>query len=210
MTLQNRVDPWGQLHANPAKVSEMMGNRGVLHDDSREIVRPWKGNTWLACDPGFEGIDRRPLFQANRYSELFFLDEATAFAAGHRPCADCQRSKFNAFKALWTVALRNGEQTPAVSAKEIDSQLHDERAVRGGKKVTFESTVASLPEGAMFEINSTAVLLYRGRQFRWGFEDYTLVEPVPQTATVSVLTPRSIVRLLSAGLTVRVHASADA
>ena len=111
---------------------------------------------------------------------------------------------------MWAVATRDGKQTPIGSAKEIDAQLHEERAIRGGNKVTFESTAASLPDGTMFEINGAAVLLYRGRQFLWGFEGYTPVEPVRRTATVNVLTPSSIVRLLGAGLPVRVHASAVA
>jgi hypothetical protein len=210
MPLQNRVDPWGTLNAHPAKISKMMGNRGILHDAERRIVKHWVGKSWVACDPGYKNIVRKPLFQTGRYSELFFLDEATAYAAGHRPCAFCQRDNFNTFKKLWAIAHLAGESTSTFSIKEIDEQLHRERTTRGGKKIVFTAQLSSLPNGTMIEVNQTAILLHHGRQLKWSFEGYAPATTVHPSDQVNVLTPHSIVKLLDQGLKPIVHASADA
>jgi hypothetical protein len=107
-----------------------MGNRGILHDE-QQIVRPWKHKAWVTCQLLFNGRQRK-VFGPGTYSELFFLDEATALSAGHRPCGECRRQRFNEFKATWTQANTEGKATVA----DIDRQLHQERAVRGGGKVT--------------------------------------------------------------------------
>lgn len=211
MPLQNRVDPWGQLHAHPAKTSTIMGNRGILHDVGRNIVKQWAGKAWVACDPAFKGIDRRPLFQVSRYSELFFLDEATAYAAGHRPCAYCQRERFNAFKNAWAFVHFEGKPPSAISIKEIDDQLHKDRVERGGKKIGFTATVGSLPDGTIVQGNGAALLLHGGKQLRWAFDGYTPAEQMPKAATVNVLTPSRLVQLFASGLiSPGVHASASA
>jgi hypothetical protein len=210
MPLQNRVDPWGNLHAHPARSSTMMGNRGILHDAEKRVVKHWVGKSWIACDPSYKKIDRRPLFQVGRYSELFFLDEATAFAAGHRPCAYCQRERFNEFKAAWTTTHLGNEPVQSLSIKEIDARLHQDRVTRDGKRVMFTAVLEDLPEGTIFEFNRVAILLHRGRQYRWAFEGYALAEPVPKATTVSVITPKCIVQLLGSRMRPRVHASADA
>jgi hypothetical protein len=188
----------------------MMGNRGILHDAEKRIVRQWVSKSWVACDPGYKKIDRKPLFQVGRYSELFFLDEATAYAAGHRPCAYCQRERFNSFKTLWAASHRAAESSSTLPVKEIDAQLHRERAARGGKKVVFTAPLANLPDGTMIEVNQLAILLHRGRQFTWSFEGYKPAIPVHVGSQVNVLTPESIVQLFGQGLKPLVHASADA
>ena len=210
MTLQNRVDPWGQLHANPSRSSTVMGNRGILHDDHRQVVRNWVGKSWVACLPSFKGIDRKPLFQPGRYSELFLLDEATAFAAGHRPCAYCQRDRFNQFKEHWVKVNVPNATVASVSIKEIDTVIHQDRAARGGVKVTFDAPAASLPDGTMIELNGTAALIHKSGLLQWSFTGYTPFLLTPELQSVKVLTPRSIVQLFHAGFTPRSHASADA
>src|SRR5271155_1761722 len=120
MPLQNRVDPFGNLIRTPAR-GTMMGNRGgALHNGDREIVRSYKSRRWIACVLEFRGR-RRIVMSERRYTELFFLDEAVAFAAGHRPCAECRRESFNAFKHAWR---RAGGLTDLPFADEMDSELH--------------------------------------------------------------------------------------
>jgi hypothetical protein len=97
--LQNRVDPFGNLIKTRAR-GTWMGNRGVLHDDKQQLLRPFKLKAWLTCRLEFKGR-KRQIMAPHRWTELFFLDEATAFAAGHRPCFECRRSDFNKFKSLW-------------------------------------------------------------------------------------------------------------
>src|SRR5206468_6197139 len=121
MPLQNRVTPMAELVADPAR-GLVYGNRGCLHDDAGRIRRRYNGKRWIACRLQFRGWHREPLLQPGRFTELFFLDEATAFAAGHRPCALCRREDFNRLTAIW------GELHPGqVGADAIDAQLHGER-----------------------------------------------------------------------------------
>ena len=188
----------------------MMGNRGILHDDDKKVVRNWVGKSWVACLPSFNGIDRRPLFRPGRYSELFFLDEAAAFAAGHRPCAYCQRNRFNEFKSFWQLANSvNGSDT-GFDVRRVDAVLHEDRAIRGGGKVTFTARLASLPGGTFIESEGISALIHMGRLHRWSFTGYTRSEFEISDRHVKVLTPRSIVRLYEEGLEPRVHATAYA
>ena len=183
-----------------------MGNRGILHNSERQIVRHWVGKSWVACDPSFQSIDRRPLFRPNRYSELFFLDEATAYSAGHRPCWYCQRGRYSHFKSLWEKHFSAGTALPI---KKIDDQLHRDRAIRGGSKATFEAQLEDLPDGTFVEIDGSVFLLSGNRLFKWSFNGY--VGAIERTAglIVKVFTPKSIVELYRIGLNPRVHASAD-
>lgn len=103
MTLQNRVDPSGRLCAVQSR-GMLMGNRGILHNDRNEIIKPRAHKAWVTCLLEYKGIKRPKPFSKGSYSELFFLDEATAFAAGHLPCAYCQRARHLAFKASWVRA----------------------------------------------------------------------------------------------------------
>ncbi len=110
MPLQNRVDPYGTLHATEAR-GAWMGNRGVLHDASKHVVAAWRLRRWITCVLTFKER-RREVFAPNRYSELFFLDEATSLAAGHRPCAECRRERYEEFRDAWAVGGAGGARRP--------------------------------------------------------------------------------------------------
>jgi hypothetical protein len=210
MPLCNRVDPWGRLHDDASRTATLMGNRGILHDANRRIVKRWTTKAWVACDPKYRGISRKPLFSPGNYSELFFLDEATAFAAGHRSCACCQRDRFNAFKAAWAASIQHSAGGASLHIREIDQVLHAERAARGVDKVTFAAKADSLPEGSMFAVGAEAYLLHGGSRWRWSFRGYERAAPLPPGTEVSVLTPKAIVRLYAIGFKPKVHPSADA
>ena len=124
MPLQNRVTPLGDLIADPAR-GLVYGNRGCLHDASGRIRRRYDGRRWIACRLEFRGWHRTPLLQPGRFTELFFLDEATAFAAGHRPCALCRREDYNRLGEIWRT-VHPGQ----IGADAIDAQLHEERLGR--------------------------------------------------------------------------------
>lgn len=208
MTLQNRVDPWGCLHAVHARGS-MLGNRGRLHNEDRQIVTQWQRPAWVTCELEFNG-HRRDVFGANTYSELFFLDEATALSAGHRPCATCRRARYDEFKSKWLVA-NNTRMSPASSSIiEIDKILHAERVDRSGAKITFDAALSTLPLGAFAEINGEALLVWSRGLTRWSFSGYSTVQvPIDPSTRVRVLTPDSIVRTLVAGFRPTVHPSAN-
>ena len=121
MALQNRVTPLGELVADPAR-GLVYGNRGCLHDSSGRIRRRFPTRRWIACRMQFRGWQRGPLLQPGKFTELFFLDDATAMAAGHRACALCRREDYNRFGEIWA-ELHPGEH----GADAIDARLHDER-----------------------------------------------------------------------------------
>jgi hypothetical protein len=207
--LQNRVDPWGRLHAVRAK-GMLMGNRGILHDASKRVVRQWARKAWVACELHYKDIRRPELFGKGTYSELFFLDEATSFSAGHRPCAYCRRERFNQFKAAWTAV--NGRDLPMAnpSIDHIDRRLHAERAARGGRKVSFQAKLDSLPSGTFVEVADSAFLLWKGRLRRWSFEGYREdLGSRPESKSLTVLTPRSVVRMFATGFVPQVDPSAE-
>ena len=205
--LQNRVDPWGELQAVPTRGS-LMGNRGILHV-SDDIVRPWASKAWVACvlDATFQ---KRKPFSPGTYSELFFLDEATAFAAGHRPCRVCQRARHDLFNTAWTDANAASVTRTRLPIADIDKALHAERTQPDKGKRTYQATVSALPFGTFFEHEGQARLVWATPHPVWSFRGYTKGEAVAPDVQVDVLTPRSIVQLFRAGFRPRVHASADA
>jgi hypothetical protein len=206
MPLQNRVTPFGEIVALPER-GTLMGNRGILHDDAGRMVRSWQVRRWIACRTAFRGR-RRQLLQPHSYTELFFLDEATAFAAGHRPCAECRHVDFQRFKAAWAVALGvpNG-------ADHIDAVLHADRLEGRGahqRKRTYWEQLATLPEGVFIHLDGSAWLLWRGQLLEWSAGGYRTRRSLPPAAIrVEVLTPRSLVAVLGAGYPLDVHVSAD-
>ena len=204
-SLQNRVDPFGSLKAVPDRGS-LMGNRGNLHDENQRIRRQSARKAWVTCVLSYEGI-KRPVFAPGSYSELFFLDEATAFAAGHRPCKTCQRDRHIEFKSAWLRANKPAAGDIFTPITEIDAALHTER-IRGGAKRTFTSTLSELPDGTMFEHEGAAFLLWKGRFLKWGFGGYSHGKTIPAPALVQVLTPLSIVRMFAEGYQPTVHESA--
>src|SRR3954464_7083940 len=125
MTRQNRLTPFGEIVAIPNR-GTLMGNRGVLHDNAGAIRRAWQLRRWILCVLEFKGR-KRAVMQPGCYTELFFLDEATGLAAGHRPCAECQRQRFNEFRTAWVAGdyARTEGRTP--TAVETDDRLHGER-----------------------------------------------------------------------------------
>ena len=184
MALQNRVDPWGQLQAVFAR-GTMMGNRGgKFHRDNKMLSkRRWASHHWICCDLHFKDRHHEPMGQG--YTSLFFLDEVTALAAGHRPCFECRRAEAKAF-------LINRR------ADEFDRQLHDERL--------HPSHRGELVDGVMVEVNRMAYVFKRQKLLRWSFGGY--VGAIQPRAVDKVLTPPSIIAILAKGYTPRWHASA--
>lgn len=201
MPLQNRVTPEGEIVAVSGR-GTIMGNRGVVHNERRQIVRPWQVKRWIACVLDFKGV-RRKVMTPRTWTELFFLDEATAFAAGHRPCAYCRNAEYKQFRSLWESLFG---KVPNVDA--IDSALHAER-VDGRKKRTWRSDVAALPDGTYVIVAGKARILWRGHLVAWGDGGYTDAQPRPEHLEVDVLTPRSIVTLFQRGYVPTVHPSLE-
>ncbi len=184
---QNRVDPMGALHASAAR-GGWMGNRGCLHDAAGTIRRAFVGKRWITCRLSFKGR-RRALMQPGRYTELFFLDEATACAAGHRPCAECRRDDWRSFAALWTRA--HGD----IGAEALDARLH---AARLAPRPTLDA--ADVPLGAMALADAPLLRNARG-WWRWSFDGYTQA-PAPG-APVTLLTPAPLAVLMARGWSVQ-------
>ena len=201
MPLPNRVDPFGVIFATPHH-GAWMGNRGRLHDAGKHIRRRWAGKTWITCALSFRGRHRPELMAADSYTELFFLDEATAYAAGHRPCAECRRADYNRFKAAFA-ASRPGEAVG--KAAQMDAILHAERTAA----VRARARASSLPDGAMAAIGGQAFLKRGGALSPWTPGGYGAPVPLP-AGEVEVLTPPTILALLRAGLPVQFHPSARA
>ena len=206
--LQNRVDPSGKLHA-VADRGTLMGNRGILHNADNEIVRPWARKSWVFCLLSYKNIKRAKPFSTGSYSELFFLDEATAFAAGHRPCSYCQRERSKLFKAVWLDANMPCAEHSNIGLPKLDAQLHKERALRGGKKVTYQESLASLPKGTIFENNYKFFLVGTNGYLPWSFSGYGSAVDLNPNTMVSVLTPKSIVATFKHGFQPHLHPSAS-
>ena len=187
-----------------------MGNRGgCLHDTAQRIVRPFVSRRWIACLLEFKGR-RRTVMTPGRYTELFFLDEATAFAAGHRPCAECQRTRYDLFREHWAAANRDLSTAARPSADDMDRVLHAERLGIGGAKRTYRDRLSRLPVGVMVaDDERSAFLVHERGLLRWTPGGYVGRESRGEGVEVSVLTPRSIVRAIAGGFPVGVHPSAS-
>lgn len=207
MPLQNRVTPFGRLEAVSAR-GAWLGNRGILHDDRRKIVAQWRTRAWITCRLHWPGV-HRVVFSPHTWSELFFLDEATAFSAGHRPCAYCRRERYNAFKQAWCAANARVLDVPNPRVDLIDARLHAERVIPGGGKRTHRECFGNLPAGTFVVLDGNAWLVWRGRLFPWSHTGYGRSRPirVPHECA-TVLTPASIVAMFRAGFTPQVHESA--
>jgi hypothetical protein len=194
MPLQNRVTPLGELIADPAR-GLVHGNRGCLHDEGRHIRRRYNGKRWIACRLQFRGWRRNPLMQPGRYTELFFLDDATALAAGHRPCALCRREDYGRFVAAW--AERHPGQ---IGADAIDAQLHAERVDPPTRTHRLHPTrLVELPDGA-FVLHADEPCVVLGSHLRrWTPTGYGSPEPRPADARCLLITPPSTVSILRAG-----------
>ena len=205
MPYQNRVDPWGAVQAVPQR-GTLLGNRGIIHDDNKKIVATHKLQAWITCALEFKGW-RRQIMSPRSWTELFFLDEATAFSAGHRPCAYCRRSRYNEFKAAWLQANRRLLESQADTINRIDRVVHKER-IKRGKKVTYAAPLKSLPSGTMIERESHAHLVWNDALYEWSFAGYESRQKIEPNDIVTILTPQSYVTTFEQGFTPDVHESA--
>src|SRR5450631_2539141 len=158
--LQNRVDPFGNIIKTGAR-GHWLGNRGVIHNGHQAIIRPFKLHAWITCLLEFKGR-KRQVMTPDRWTELFFLDEATAFAAGHRPCCECRRKDFTRFKSFWLKGNPGYGFTEKTSIREIDKILHQERIDHNKAKITFEELIDHIPDGA-FVLYDNKAFLFRDR-----------------------------------------------
>jgi hypothetical protein len=190
MPFQNRVTPLGELIATRER-GLVYGNRGCLHDDRGRIRRNHSTRRWIACRLRFKDWHRAPLFQPGRFTELFFLDEATAFAAGHRPCALCRHEDYERFTALFA------ELHPGIrGADAIDVQLHAERLEGRGRRM-HPARIGSLPDGAFVLAEGEPYLVHAGGLRPWSPGGYgRRQEP---RSDVQLLTPPSLTEVLRSG-----------
>jgi hypothetical protein len=198
VALPNRVDPWGRIVAVPER-GTMMGNRGgALHDASRRIVREQKSRRWIICRLEFNDR-RRNVMAPGQYTELFFLDEATALAAGHRPCFECRRPDFTRYRDLFRTTTGDTE----AAADDMDRVLAAERRATGP-----EVRVADLPRGAFVEVDGHAWVVDDGQRHRWSPGGYDATAHIPADERARLLTPPTTVAVVRAGYDVTIHPTA--
>jgi hypothetical protein len=197
MPLQNRVTPYGDIVALPGR-GLVIGNRGVLHDEQRRIVRATQVKRWIACRLEYRGV-RRLIMAPRRWTELFFLDEAAAFAAGHRPCAFCRNADYKRFQKFWQAALGGSPDADA-----MDAVLHAER-LDGRRKRMWRADIATLPDGTYISIDAAPYVVWGDEYVAWSDSGYGKRLPRLAHGDVDVLTPRSIVAIFNAGYRPAVH-----
>jgi hypothetical protein len=210
MPRQNRVTPFGELIETPER-GTFMGNRGVLHDAAGHIQRAWQVKRWLVCVLEFRGR-KRTVMTPNRYTELFFLDEATALAAGHRPCAECRHARFLAFCNAWKVFHPRHVSSQRPTADEIDRRLHAERVTPNRSKGYFEAALDGLPDGVFVTLEAwgeQSYLVQGNRLLEWSPGGYCQRRQRPNGIRVRVLTPKSTIETIRAGYTPEMHLSAE-
>lgn len=210
MPRQNRVDPFGEIVAVPER-GTFMGNRGILHDAEQRLgTARWRLKAWIICLTSFRGRQRQ-VMTPNRYTELFFLDEATAFSAGHRPCYECRRRDFLAYRAAWAEGADwQGADPPRVA--DMDGRMHAERVVaRGRRKLIWTGDIASLPDGTMIadpQRDGGALLVSGDALLPWSFGGYGPRRSRPASGSATVLTPPSTVAAFAAGYRPVLHPTA--
>ncbi|HWU63074.1 MAG TPA: hypothetical protein VN112_13735 [Ensifer sp.] len=192
---RNRVTPFGRLEAVPAR-GQLMGNRGDLHDSTGVISREWKVKRWIACALVHPSGSRAVFDTSGRYTPLFFADEPTALAAGHRPCAECRRADYNVWREGWRMAFGS-----SASANDLDAALHQARIDRNGCKITTQARLADLPDGVIVTLENapeSPLLLWERETFAWTHEGYGAPLQLAATTACRVLTPAPSVAVLSA------------
>lgn len=195
---QNRVDPFGAIHAVPAR-GDYMGNRGIIHDPANRTLlkRRWTTKAWIICVCAFKGR-RRKVMSPGTYTELFFLDEVTALAAGHRPCFECRRQAARTYAGCFADAHRIADP----KAGEIDAVLHKQRLAAGGKAVPVAlDKLEELPEGTMISVSGAPMALRNGSALPWtffGYGDPVSLEELTDQA-IMLITPEATVAVLKAG-----------
>jgi hypothetical protein len=199
---RNRVSPLGEIIAVSGR-GAWMGNRGCLHKGrgARDIVRNHQHKTWITCAPSFRGRQVAQ-WEPNRYTPLFFLDEAVAFAAGHRPCAECRRRAYTEYRTLWA-----GIHTGALPyAKEMDAQLHRERTGQAEPRAAWRS----LPDAVFVATDSGPAVVVGHHLAVWDQHDniYRNKLPRPSRGLATLLTPPSTVQILRAGYRAQIDQTA--
>lgn len=195
--LQNRVNPYGDIIKTSAR-GAWIGNRGQLHGNTKTILRPFKLKAWITCLLQFKGRHRE-VMSPGLWTELFFLDEATAFAAGHRPCFECRRDDAKRFKTAWLKGNPGFGLDIKTAISKIDEVTHRERIDPNGDKVTFEADVQDLPDGTFIEIDKEPYLIADTQLFNWTPAGYKKPGLPLRQGQVTVLTPRSTVNAFKAG-----------
>ncbi len=204
MTLQNRVTPFSSIEVT-LHHGLFMGNRGCLHDDNRQLIsQGWRTKSWLICALSFQNR-RRELMQPRCYTELFFLDEAVAFAAGHRPCAFCRPTAYHAFIDAWSGIYR-----VSARASVLDTALHQERVSRIRGRKHWQAELGTLPNGTFVVLpwaSHRAWLKLDDWLLEWSHAGYSYAEHWTDPLMVEVLTPPSIVLILREGYQPLLHSS---
>ncbi|MDB5523067.1 MAG: hypothetical protein JWM58_830 [Rhizobium sp.] len=204
MTLQNRVTPFGDIVAIPQR-GMMTGNRGIIHDPATKTLlnRRWSSKAWLICTCEYKRR-RREVMAGRSWTELFFLDEAVALAAGHRPCFVCRRDAALAFRAAWADA--RGEERPTAGA--MDAVLHRERLDHGRKRVhALPGSPSDLPDGAVVAQSGVAFTIAGGRAYRWTAQGYETPQEIRHAD--GLLTPPSTLQALRAGYRPVLHSAIE-
>lgn len=205
MPLQNRVTPTGEIVATPHR-GLFTGNRGIIHDPATKTLlnKRWSTPAWITCLCEFRGW-RRPVMARRSWTELFFLDEATAFAAGHRPCFFCRRDDAKRFRAAW----EKGHGVSGISAKAMDAVLHRERLDHGKKRLhALPMPLADLPDGTMVQQGDESFLIVRGKALLWSPAGYAATDR--KLTEAKLLTPPSALRAIAAGYQPVLHPTATA
>ncbi len=212
MPRRNRVDPWGDLHAVSAR-GLLTGNRGCVVDDHERVVRHHGSSLWIACLTRFRGW-RFPLARPRRWTPLFFLDDAVALAAGHRPCATCRRADYTAYRDAVTRAT--GASAPLLGW-QLNARLQAERHRRGrgldraADRITWSAPFPELPTGTVVvAADRTCQLVLPDLLLRFSFAGWTDAVPRPPDGAATVLTPPTSVAALAHGYQPLLHPSAAA
>lgn len=200
--LQNRVDPFGALAATAAR-GALMGNRGGrIHDAEQRLTgRRWASRRWICCVCAFNGRHRQ--VWGKGYTELFFLDEVTALAAGHRPCFECRRADALRFQACFA----RGQAGALPGADTMDAALHRERLASGGRAPSA-ARADDLPDGAMIVIDARPMAVSGGWLLPWSFDGYGAPLPRFGLSAATALTPACVIAVLRNGYRPQWHASA--
>ncbi len=202
MAMRNRVDPMGDIIAIPLR-GAWLGNRGILHEGT-EIRRYHATDRWITCRLRFRGRHRRQ-WQPHQYTHLYFLDEAVALSAGHRPCAECRRSDYDAYRAAWA----GGLGVPVPSAQQLDRQLHAERLLpRSHRRRLHPRPWRSLPTGAFALTAGGPVLVAGDTVLAWSTTGYARRRPRPRRGDADVITPPASLAVLVAGYPVQLDRAA--
>ena len=206
MPLQDRVTPRNEIVHYPEH-GMFMGNRGCLHDDQKQLAKPYCGvKRWITCVLEFKG-QKLPLMEPGLYTPLFFLDEATALAAGHHPCALCRRPRFTEFKAKWLAGNPDRHLDMRCSIDLVDAELHKERWLKEDGQRTSTATLSDLPDGVIVSVpgEDNSYLWWNKALYLWSPQGYHATERNLRDQTVTVHTPLSTVNALRAGFVPMIH-----